>query len=141
VVEAMRAVDTREAIGEVNNGGDMVRLNVKSHWLDDDTTRPFKYTAVRASTSKKTRAEPVAGLYEQGRVHHVGSQMVTLEHQMCSWVPPEDRDEEYDSRQELTEDGEAVFEDSPDRVDALVWLVTSLLIDPEETRRGGLSLG
>jgi len=141
VVEAMRAVGTREAIGEVNNGGDMVRLNVKSHWLDDDTTRPFKYTAVRASTSKKTRAEPVAGLYEQGRVHHVGAQMLELEHQMCSWVPPEDRDEEYDSRQELTEDGEAVFEDSPDRVDALVWLVTSLLIDPGETRRGGLSLG
>lgn len=143
VTECMLALGTREVIGEVNNGGDLVRLNVKANWnsdRDDGDPRGLRYTAVRASTSKKTRAEPVAGLYEKGRVHHVGSNMAELEHQMCSWVPPEDRDEEYDTRQELTEDGEPVFHDSPDRVDALVWLVTSLLIDPEPIKRGGLSL-
>jgi phage terminase large subunit-like protein len=135
-VGAMAEAGTHEAIGEVNNGGDLVRLNVKAAWDRSAGQSQFRYTAVRASTSKKTRAEPVAALYEQRRIHHVGVH-TELEHQMCTWVPPEERDEEHDTT--ITyEDG---FTGSPDRVDALVWLATSLLIDPPEKGRGGLSLG
>lgn len=134
-VGAMAEIGTREAIGEVNNGGDLVRLNVKAAWDRESGERAFKYTAVRASTSKKTRAEPIAGLYEQGRVHHVGS-FPELEHQMCNWIPPEERDEEHDTTASVEDE----FTASPDRVDALVWLVTSLLIDEQPSGRGGLSV-
>ena len=68
------------------------------------------YTAVRASRGKFTRAEPVAALYEQGRVHHVGG-FPELEDQMTGFVADLDR---------------AKF-GSPDRVDALVWALTELL--------------
>jgi phage terminase large subunit-like protein len=73
------------------------------------------YKAVRASRGKTRRAEPVAALYEQGRVHHVGA-FAKLEDQMCSFNPA---------------DG-ASTADSPDRMDALVWGVTELVIDPGE---------
>jgi len=63
---------------------------------------------VRASRGKRTRAEPVAALYEQGKVHHVGF-LTLLEDQLCSWVPD--------------------VGDSPDRLDALVWALTELMID------------
>jgi phage terminase large subunit-like protein len=133
-VQAMHGVGTREVVGEVNNGGDLVRLNIKAQWGQDrDVERPLKYTAVRASVSKKARAEPVAALYEQGRVHHLGNDFTELEHQMMTWIPPEERDEEH-------EEIEAGFTGSPDRVDALVWLITALLIDEEPQRRGGLSV-
>ena len=62
---------------------------------------------VHASRGKVARAEPVAALYEQGRVHHVGS-LPKLEDQMCEWDP--------------TGGG-----DSPDRMDALVWGVTAIM--------------
>ena len=62
---------------------------------------------VHASRGKRTRAEPVAALYEQGKVHHVGA-FNQLEDQLCSWVP-----------------GESA---SPDRLDALVWGATELLV-------------
>lgn len=130
-VEAMRALQTREVVGEVNNGGDLVRLNIAAQW-DKTNDLSLKYTAVRASTSKKTRAEPVAALYEQGRVHHLGT-FPELEHQMMTWVPPEERDEEHDTVQD------DAFTGSPDRVDALVWLVTALLLQDDQ-RRGGLSV-
>jgi len=66
---------------------------------------------VRASRGKFTRAEPVAALYEQGRVHHVGG-FPELEDQMTGFVADLDR---------------AKF-GSPDRVDALVWALTELLL-------------
>lgn len=91
-------------IGEVNNGGDLVERNI--HALDPNL--PFR--AVRASRGKMVRAEPVASLYEQGRVHHVGT-FTELEDQMCSYVPNSN-------------------EKSPDRMDALVWGITEF-IDPE----------
>ena len=75
-----------------------------------DPNIPFR--AVRASRGKYLRAEPVSALYEQGRVHHVGF-FPDLEDQMCSWTPQ----------------GNAK---SPDRLDALVWAVTELLIDQEQ---------
>ena len=58
------------------------------------------------------RAEPVAALYEQGRVHH-GRGLGALEDQMC----------------EMTNRG-FIGKGSPDRVDALVWALTDLMIDP-----------
>ena len=64
------------------------------------------YKSVRATRGKVIRAEPVVGLYEQGRVHHVGS-FADLEDQMCEWEPGQD---------------------SPDRIDALVWALTELMV-------------
>ena len=75
-----------------------------------DPNVPF--TSVRASRGKVVRAEPVAALYEQGRVHHVGA-FAKLEDQMCSFTTDFDR-------------SRAGY--SPDRVDALVWALTDLLV-------------
>jgi phage terminase large subunit-like protein len=87
-------------IGEVNNGGDMVEETLRT--LDPDV--PYK--AVHASRGKQARAEPVAALYEQGRVHHVGI-FDDLEDQLCNWVPLSNQR-------------------SPDRLDALVWAISEL---------------
>lgn len=104
--EAIRAYHAYEAdriIAEVNQGGDMVEHTLRMV----DRTIPYK--AVHASRGKRTRAEPVAALYEQGKIHHVGS-FPQLEDQMCLYTP----------------DG---YDGSPDRVDALVWAFTELLVD------------
>lgn len=93
-------------IGEVNNGGDMVGNTV--HTLD----RNVHYRDVRASRGKQARAEPVAALFEQGRHHQVRG-LVRLEEQMRTWVPGEEA------------------EDSPDRVDALVWGTSDLMLTDE----------
>lgn len=102
---AVGAYHTQQAdriVAEVNNGGEMVEHTVRT--VDPDVS----YKAVHASRGKRTRAEPVAALYEQGKVHHVGV-LPDLESQMCAWA---------------ASDGEA----SPDRVDALVWALTELMI-------------
>ena len=88
-------------VAEVNNGGDLVQNLVKT--ID----RNLPYTAVRASRGKAIRAEPVSALYEQRRVHHVGV-FEDLETQMTEFVP-----------------GEKMMT-SPDRMDAMVWAITSL---------------
>jgi|TARA_R100000655_G_scaffold1922_4_gene7271 phage terminase large subunit-like protein len=85
---------------EANQGGDMVRHTLQTV----ESNIPIK--TVHASRGKRTRAEPVAALYEQNKVKHVGS-FPQLEDQMCSWTT--------DSQ-------------SPDRLDALVWAVTELLV-------------
>ena len=66
------------------------------------------YRAVRATRGKAARAEPVAALYEQGRVRHAGL-FPALEDQMCAF------------------DGSRAG-GSPDRVDALVWAMTELML-------------
>lgn len=109
---AIAAYKSRRAdriVGEVNNGGDLVARNL----YGVDPSIPFR--AVRASRGKYIRAEPVAALYEQGRIHHVGF-FDALESQMCGWTP---------------QSGEK----SPDRLDALVWAVTELLLDPEQLKQ------
>ncbi len=106
VVAAFRSHNADRVVGEVNNGGDLVAANV--HGLDPNI--PFR--AVRASRGKYRRAEPVAALYEQGRIHHVGF-FPKLEEQMCGYVPN-------------------IEQDSPDHMDALVWAVTELLLDEEK---------
>lgn len=87
---------------EVNQGGDMALHTLKTC----DARVAIK--KLHASRGKWTRAEPVAALDEQGRVHHVGS-FIRLEDQMCGFKP-----------------GSSKY--SPDRVDARVWAVTELLL-------------
>jgi len=69
---------------------------------------------VHASKGKVARAEPVAALYEQGRVAHLRG-LAALEEQMCR----------------MTVQGYA-GKGSPDRVDALVWALTELIVDPSQ---------
>jgi len=87
---------------EVNQGGDMVRQVIR----DEDASVPV--TPVRAHRGKYLRAEPIAALYEQGRVKHCGG-FSELEDEMCDFGP----------------DGLSSGR-SPDRLDALVWAVTAL---------------
>ncbi len=88
-------------VGETNYGGDMVLGTLRSAGFTG------RFEKVTASRGKVQRAEPVAALYEQGAMFHVGP-FPDLETQMAEWVP--------DSRE------------SPDRLDALVWGVTALKI-------------
>jgi phage terminase large subunit-like protein len=87
-------------IAEANQGGEMVRHTIAT------VKANLPMTLVHATRGKLTRAEPVAALYEQGKVSHVGA-FPQLEDQMCSWTPDED---------------------SPDRMDALVWALTELMV-------------
>ncbi len=87
---------------EVNNGGDMVVHVI--HSIDPGV--PVR--KVTATRGKQVRAQPVAARYEQGRVHHVGT-FGDLEGQLCTWEP------DVDPR-------------SPDRLDALVWVLTATLL-------------
>lgn len=96
-------------IGEVNNGGDLVEEAIRQH--DENVS----YKPVRASRGKQTRAEPIAGLYQQKRIHHIGT-FDELEDQMCNWTPEDD--------------------ESPDRMDALVWALASLF--PKKPRTPGV---
>lgn len=106
---AIAAMDRHGAdrlVAEVNQGGDLVETVVRQI----DPMVPFR--AVRASRGKCARAEPVAALYDQGRVHHAGS-FHALEDQMCR----------------MTQAGYE-GQGSPDRVDALVWALTDLMVEP-----------
>jgi phage terminase large subunit-like protein len=100
-------LDADRIVAEVNNGGDMVALTIRT--VDPGVS----FRAVRASRGKVARAEPVAALYEQGKGHHVGC-FPQLEDELCT----------TDFR-EVTE--------SPNRLDALVWAVTELML----TRQAG----
>lgn len=100
-VTAYRRHKADRIVAEVNQGGDMVESIIRG--ID----RSIPYEGVRATRGKAIRAEPVSALYERGRVHHVGVH-AQLEDQMTNWTPAS---------------GEA----SPDRLDALVWAVTSLM--------------
>ncbi|SEN35092.1 Large terminase phage packaging protein [Gemmobacter aquatilis] len=103
---AMARHGASRLVAEVNQGGDLVQSVIRQV----DPLVPYR--AVRASKGKVARAEPVAALYEQGRVSHVRG-LARLEDQMCR----------------MTTRG---FEGkgSPDRVDALVWALTALMIEP-----------
>lgn len=92
--------DADRIIAEVNNGGDLVEATIRT------VRRNIPYKKVHASRGKRVRAEPIAALYEQGRVKHAPG-LHALEDQMVTFVP----------------DG---AEGSPDRVDALVWALTEL---------------
>jgi phage terminase large subunit-like protein len=93
-------------IGEVNNGGDLVETVLRN--ID----KAVSFKAVHASRGKQIRAEPVSSLYERQLIHHVGT-FPDLEDQLCNWVPGEK---------------------SPDRLDALVWAFTELMVGDGEMR-------
>jgi len=101
-VQAYREFSADRIVAEKNNGGEMVEHVMKS------VDRSVPITLVHASRGKVVRAEPISALYEQGRVKHVGI-FDKLEDQMCRFSADMNRNEE-----------------SPDRVDALVWGLTSV---------------
>lgn len=103
-VDAYREFGADRIIAERNYGGAMVEHVIRT------VDRDVSYAEVVASRGKVVRAEPVAALYEQGRVKHVAP-TPDLEDQMCA----------------LTSDG-YLGEGSPDRVDALVWALTELML-------------
>jgi predicted phage terminase large subunit-like protein len=106
-IAAYRTHEADRIVAEINNGGEMVEATMRM--VDPD----IPFGAVRASRGKVARAEPVAALYEQGRVHHLGA-FAHLEDQMCAFTSDFDRNA-------------AGY--SPDRVDALVWALTELLVE------------
>lgn len=85
-------------IGEANNGGDMIEYLLRT--ID----RNVSYKKVHATRGKLVRAEPIAALYEQGKIHHVGY-FADLEDQYCEWQPGDK---------------------SPNNMDAAVWALTEL---------------
>jgi phage terminase large subunit-like protein len=105
VVSSYKAYKADRIVAEVNNGGDLVEAILRN------VDHAFAYKAVHASRGKLTRAEPIAALYEQHRVHHVRT-FGMLEDQMCDYVPMTSK--------------------SPDRMDALVWALTELTGDDEQ---------
>ncbi len=107
VVWLYRKLQADTLVAEVNQGGDMVRAVLRQV----DAAVPLK--TVHATRGKFLRAEPVAALYAQGRVRHVGRGFAELEDQMCDFGL----------------DGLSSGR-SPDRLDALVWAVTELTARP-----------
>jgi phage terminase large subunit-like protein len=90
-------------VAEVNHGGNMVEHVIRTV----EGGKNVSYRAVRASRGKYTRAEPVASLFEQAKAHCVGM-LGLLEDELCTWIPGED---------------------SPNRLDAMVWGFTDLMLD------------
>ncbi len=89
-------------VAEKNFGGDLVKANIRVY------SKRAPVEMVHASRGKAVRAEPVEALYEEGLVHHVGV-FPDLEAEMTSWLPDD-------------------TEESPNRMDALVWAVTELML-------------
>lgn len=105
VVEAFHAFGANEVVIERNNGGDYLASLL--HTVDARV--PAK--TVTATRGKALRADPIAGLYRRGRVHHIGT-FPELEDQMTTWTPLDRKT-------------------SPDRLDALVWALTALFPELE----------
>jgi phage terminase large subunit-like protein len=109
---AVNAYERHQAdriVAEKNFGGDMVASTIRTV----DPKAAVKL--VTASRGKAVRAEPIAALYEQERVHHVGL-FAGLEDQMATWNPSD-------------------YDGSPDRVDALVWCLTDLMLGNDRSRQ------
>ena len=105
-IDAMERHGAERLVAEVNQGGDLVETVLRQI----DPLVPYR--SVRATRGKSARAEPVAALYEQGRVRHVRG-LDALEDQMCRMTG-----RGYEGK------------GSPDRVDALVWALHDLMIAP-----------
>lgn len=102
VAGAVQSWRANKVVAEKNFGGAMVESTLRTH----DPNMPVKL--VNASRGKIPRAEPVSMLYEQRRVFHA-QRSPKLEDQMCTWVDTD--------------------KTSPDRMDALVWAFTELMVD------------
>lgn len=103
VIKAYWNYEADRVVAEINQGGDMVESILR---MSDPEV---SYKGVRATRGKLVRAEPISALYEQRRVFHVKCFPI-LENQMCSFTGRDLK--------------------SPDRVDALVWALTELMITP-----------
>ena len=106
VVEVAQEWEADRVVAEVNQGGDLVETLLRQ------VDPLLSVEQVRATRSKVVRAEPVAALYEQGRVFHMAG-LGKLEDQLCQMTP-----------QGFEGTG------SPDRVDALVWAIHALMLKP-----------
>lgn len=107
--QALKAFDHWQAdllVAEINNGGEMIEYTLRT------VRENLPIKVVHASRGKATRAEPVSAIYERRMAHHLGT-LAKLEDQMVNWVP-----------------GDPI---SPDRLDAMVWGATELML----TARGG----
>lgn len=93
-------------VAEVNNGGDWIETVLRNK------DKYVSYKKLHASRGKMARAEPVVSLYEQNRCHHVGA-FPELEDELCSWEP---------------DSGDA----SPNRLDAIVWAFTELMLTGQQ---------
>lgn len=107
-IEQFDSLKADRIVAEGNQGGDLVRHTLHS------VRSNVPVTIVHATRGKNARAEPIAALYEQNRISHAG-QFAELEDQMCTWEPLGDQP-------------------SPDRIDALVWALTSLMLGNPETK-------
>ncbi len=103
-----RSLGAHAIVAEANNGGEMVRAVLQAAAPD------IYVRLVRASEGKRARAEPIAAFYAQGRVKHAAA-FPALEDEMCSF-------------------GAEGFRHSPDRLDALVWALTDLLMGGAQPR-------
>lgn len=110
-VDLFHEMQADRIVAEVNQGGELVETILRQI----DETVPIR--KVHASRGKYLRAEPVAALYEQGRISHVGC-YEELEDQMCDFGP-----------------GGLSNGKSPDRLDALVWAMTDLMLNTKVTPR------
>lgn len=104
VIDLYRKWDADAVVAEKNFGGDMV-AEVIRHAIEASEDEAVRVIPTTATRSKQLRAEPVVGLYEQKRVHHLRG-LADLEKEMTTWVPGKG--------------------DSPNAVDALVWAITEL---------------
>lgn len=112
-VEAYHEFQADRIVAERNFGGAMVEHVIRT--IDPDVS----YREVTASRGKVARAEPVAALYEQGKISHTGS-LPELEDQMCQMGP----------------DG-FIGEGSPDRLDSLVWALSDLMLGKRDWYSAG----
>jgi predicted phage terminase large subunit-like protein len=106
--QAFHAWKADAVIAEVNNGGDWIGTTLRQ--ID----RTVNYRTVTATRGKQTRAEPVAAVFDQLAAHIVTS-LPELEEQLVTWVPGDD---------------------SPDRLDAMVWALTDLMLAPAGNMAG-----
>ena len=104
-IDAFRRHRADRVIAEVNFGAGMVEATLRAV----DRSIPFK--AVHASRGKAARAEPVVALFEQNRAHIVGN-LIELEDQSCEWEPNTGMP-------------------SPDRLDAMVWAISELVVEAQ----------
>lgn len=111
-LEAYERYQADKIIAEVNQGGDLVEQMLRAH------SQRISFKAVRANRGKRVRAEPVAHLYEQGLVHHAPG-LSRLGEQLCLYTPLSSK--------------------SPDRMDALVWAISELMLHPVAQKRAWLT--
>lgn len=111
VIQAYKRYKAHEVIVETNNGGDVIPNLLRTYHSD------LKVKSVRTQSNKIARAQPVAALYEQGRVFHVERGLEALEQQMLDFPDQTAH--------------------SPDRVDALVWGLSYLFFMDRQQQTAG----